>query len=54
MNRSTDSTVDQVANWLSVARRTVVLSGAGLSKASGIPTYRDAGGLWTEGNQLRF
>jgi NAD-dependent deacetylase len=54
MNRTTVSTFDQVANWLGVARRTVVLSGAGLSKASGIPTYRDAGGLWTEGNQLRF
>ena len=26
--------------------RVVVLSGAGLSKASGIPTFRDAGGLW--------
>lgn len=54
MNRTTDSTFDQVANWLSVARRIVVLSGAGLSKASGIPTYRDAGGLWTQGNQLKF
>lgn len=26
--------------------RIVILSGAGLSKASGIPTFRDAGGLW--------
>lgn len=26
--------------------RVVVLSGAGLSKASGIPTFRDADGLW--------
>ena len=32
---------------LRVARRIVVFSGAGLSKASGIPTYRDADGLWT-------
>jgi NAD-dependent deacetylase len=54
MIRPNDPTFDQVANWLSVARRIVVLSGAGLSKASGIPTYRDAGGLWTEGTQLRF
>lgn len=28
------------------ASRVVILSGAGLSKASGISTYRDAGGLW--------
>ncbi|MES2990451.1 MAG: Sir2 family NAD-dependent protein deacetylase [Pseudomonadota bacterium] len=44
----------RVATWLSVARHIVVISGAGLSKASGIPTYRDSGGLWTEGSNLRF
>lgn len=32
-------------------RRVVVLSGAGLSKASGIPTFRDAEGLW-EGHDV--
>jgi NAD-dependent deacetylase len=31
--------------------RVVVLSGAGLSKASGIPTFRDADGLW-EGHDV--
>ena len=31
--------------------RVVVLSGAGLSKASGIPTFRDADGLW-EGHEV--
>lgn len=36
------------------ARRITVFSGAGLSKASGIPTYRDAGGLWTVEDNLRF
>ncbi|MBN2801010.1 MAG: NAD-dependent protein deacylase [Deltaproteobacteria bacterium] len=29
-------------------QRLVVLSGAGLSKASGIPTFRDADGLWEQ------
>jgi NAD-dependent deacetylase len=48
------STFDSVVNWLKVGRHIVVLSGAGLSKASGIPTYRDAGGLWTNGKNLRF
>lgn len=43
-----------VANWLRAAERIVTLSGAGLSKASGIPTYRDAGGLWKQGNNLAF
>ncbi len=28
------------------ARRVVILSGAGLSAASGVPTFRDANGLW--------
>jgi NAD-dependent deacetylase len=46
--------LDTVAAWLGRARRIVSFSGAGLSKASGIPTYRDAGGLWTQGGNLRF
>lgn len=32
-------------------RRVVVLSGAGLSAASGVPTFRGAGGLW-EGHRV--
>lgn len=36
------------------ARRIVVFSGAGLSRASGIPTYRDADGLWMNNNALKF
>lgn len=39
---------------LRAARRIVVFSGAGLSKASGIPTYRDADGLWMNQAALRF
>ena len=31
--------------------RIVVLSGAGLSAASGVPTFRDKGGLW-EGQRV--
>lgn len=42
------------AEWLSRATRITTFSGAGLSKASGIPTYRDSGGLWTQGNNLSF
>jgi NAD-dependent deacetylase len=36
------------------ARRIGVFSGAGLSKASGIPTYRDADGLWMSQDAVRF
>ncbi len=43
-----------VAGWLSEADAVVTFSGAGLSKASGIPTYRDAGGLWTKSGNLKY
>lgn len=33
---------------LSGARRVAVLTGAGISKPSGIPTFRDAAGLWKD------
>ena len=35
---------------LSKYREVVVLTGAGLSAASGLPTYRGAGGLWESAN----
>lgn len=38
---------DAVRGWLRGARRIVVLSGAGMSAESGVPTFRDAqSGLW--------
>ena len=39
------TSMDSIAIWLRQADRIVVFTGAGLSKASGIPTYRDSGGL---------
>ncbi len=48
------SDIITVAGWLSDADAIVTFSGAGLSKASGIPTYRDAGGLWNQGGNLKF
>jgi len=45
---------NEAAAILNRAERIAVLSGAGLSKASGIPTYRDAGGLWTERGTAHF
>ena len=38
---------DAVPDWLSVARRICVLTGAGISTDSGIPDYRGPNGVWT-------
>jgi NAD-dependent deacetylase len=46
--------LDAAIESLRSARRIVVFSGAGLSKASGIPTYRDADGLWMNQNAVQF
>jgi NAD-dependent deacetylase len=40
------SPLSQAADWLRSARKVVVLSGAGASAESGIPTFRDEGGVW--------
>lgn len=41
-----DSQLARLAGRLRSARRVTVLTGAGVSAASGIPTFRGAGGLW--------
>ena len=38
--------IDTVARRLRVARRITVMTGAGVSAASGVPTFRGPGGLW--------
>lgn len=38
--------VDALGHWTSSSARLLVLSGAGLSVASGVPTYRSKDGLW--------
>jgi NAD-dependent deacetylase len=38
--------IDRLAEQLQRARRVTVLTGAGISAASGVPTFRGTGGLW--------
>lgn len=38
----------QVRRWLRDAEDVVVLTGAGMSAESGIPTFRGASGLWKQ------
>jgi NAD-dependent deacetylase len=52
MDPATDR--DRVARLLLQSRSAVSFTGAGLSKASGIPTYRDTGGLWTEPGNVKY
>jgi NAD-dependent deacetylase len=42
-----DEAIEEAAALLARARHVVALAGAGMSKESGIPTYRGEGGLWT-------
>jgi len=43
---SIDEAIKKAAELLVRAKRAVVFSGAGMSAESGIPTFRDPGGLW--------
>lgn len=47
-NASLDNAVDQIADWIREAARTVVLTGAGISTDSGIPDFRGPQGVWTK------
>ena len=40
------SALEQVREWIEQARAVAVLTGAGISAESGVPTFRGAGGLW--------
>lgn len=39
-------TIEQAQTWLAEATSVAVLTGAGISAESGVPTFRGAGGLW--------
>jgi NAD-dependent deacetylase len=40
--------IEEAARRLHDARRVVAFSGAGMSAESGVPTFRDSGGLWEQ------
>jgi NAD-dependent deacetylase len=40
--------LEQAREWLAQATRVAVLTGAGISAESGVPTFRGNGGLWKE------
>ncbi|TIF18099.1 SIR2 family NAD-dependent protein deacylase, partial [Legionella pneumophila] len=46
--------LEEARKRLEEAKRVAVLTGAGISKPSGIPTFRDAEGLWKNFNPLDY
>ncbi len=48
------SSIDRLAERLASARRVTVLTGAGVSAASGVPTFRGDGGLWRTHNAMEL
>ena len=42
-------TLNEIAELLALARRPLFITGAGISAASGLPTYRGTGGLYANG-----
>lgn len=42
-----DPLFDEIVGWLAEAERVTVLTGAGISTASGVPDFRGPNGLWT-------
>jgi NAD-dependent deacetylase len=42
------SNLEQAREWLAAAESVAVLTGAGISAESGVPTFRGASGLWKE------
>ena len=48
VEESTPRTIDRARDLLRRAQRIVVLTGAGVSAESGVPTFRGDGGLWRE------
>lgn len=55
LGMSLDDAIRQAADLLRTAQRPSVLTGAGVSKESGIPTFRDAmDGLWSQYNPMEL
>ena len=48
-----DASVQQLRDFILEHPRLMVLTGAGISQSSGIPTYRDATGTWTSSQPIQ-
>jgi NAD-dependent deacetylase len=49
-----DEDLAKARQWLAQARAVTVLTGAGISAESGVPTFRGAGGVWEKVNPMEL
>lgn len=42
------SQIQTVVEWIRSSKKTIVLTGAGMSTESGVPDFRSASGWWTK------
>jgi len=54
MDQPTNAAVDELADTLAASDTAIVLTGAGVSTASGIPSFRGEDGLWDEFDEMAF
>ena len=52
--QQTEDTIARVRPWIQDARRIVVLTGAGVSAESGVPTFRGDKGLWRSWDPMQL
>ena len=46
MSQNVQQNMAEAREWIRAAKNIAVLTGAGISAESGVPTFRGAGGLW--------
>ena len=49
-----ETSINSLGDFLAGSQSCVVLSGAGVSTASGIPDYRDRDGAWKQAEPMQF
>lgn len=49
-----ETSLDRAAEWIATSRKTIALTGAGVSTESGIPDFRSPTGLWARYNPLEY